>query len=59
MLLTKLILENYGVYDGRHVLDLMCNENKPVILCGGKKWFLANNYTGSNYAIIIRKNISW
>ena len=36
MLLTKLILENYGVYDGRHVLDLTCDENKPVILCGGK-----------------------
>jgi len=34
MLLTKLTLHNFGIYAGRHEIDLEPKENKPIILFG-------------------------
>lgn len=34
MLLTKLTLHNFGIYAGRHELDLEPKEGKPIILIG-------------------------
>lgn len=36
MLLTKVILENYGVFRDRHEFDFDCSNEKPIILIGGK-----------------------
>ena len=35
MLLTKVILKNYGVYRDENVFDLTCEPDKPIILIGG------------------------
>lgn len=35
MLLTKVILKNYGVYRNENVFDLTCTPEKPIILIGG------------------------
>ena len=35
MLLERLVLENYGVYEGRSELDLATSPEKPIILVGG------------------------
>lgn len=35
MLLTKVILKDYGVYRGRNEFDLRCTNQKPIILIGG------------------------
>ena len=35
MLLTKVILKDYGVYRGRNEFDLQCTAQKPIILIGG------------------------
>src|SRR2546426_2220859 len=36
MLLTKIILENYGVFRDRNEFDFNCTKEKPIILFGGK-----------------------
>ena len=35
MLLTKVILKNYGVYRDENIFDLTCEPDKPIILIGG------------------------
>lgn len=35
MLLTKIILQDYGVYRGKNEFDLACTADKPIILVGG------------------------
>jgi len=35
MLLTKVILKNYGVFRDEKVFDFTCSEDKPIILFGG------------------------
>lgn len=35
MLLTKVILKNYGVYRNENVFDFTCTPEKPIILIGG------------------------
>lgn len=35
MLLTRVILDNYGVYRNPTEFDFSCTSNKPIILCGG------------------------
>lgn len=35
MLLTKIILQDYGVYRGKNEIDFTCTRDKPVILIGG------------------------
>ena len=35
MLLSKITLENYGVYKDRQVFDFTSSSEKPIILCGG------------------------
>ncbi len=35
MLLTKIILQDYGVYRGKNEFDFTCTKDKPVILIGG------------------------
>ena len=35
MLLTKIVLEDYGIYRGRNAFDFTCTKNKPIILIGG------------------------
>lgn len=36
MLLTKVTLDNFGVYEGKNEFDFRTNTKKPIILCGGK-----------------------
>lgn len=36
MLLTKLTLKNYGVFRDENIFDFVSNDEKPIILCGGK-----------------------
>ena len=36
MLLQKIVLENYGIYQGENVFDFTTTKDKPIILCGGK-----------------------
>lgn len=40
MIITKLLIENFGLFRGRHILDLRPKQsngqNKPIILIGGK-----------------------
>jgi len=36
MLLTKVTLNNFGVYRGRNEFDFKTSPEKPIILCGGK-----------------------
>jgi len=36
MLLTKVILNDFGVYRGRNEFDFKTSTEKPIILCGGK-----------------------
>ena len=35
MLLTKVILQDYGVYKGKNEFDFTCTPEKPIILIGG------------------------
>lgn len=35
MLITKIILRDFGVYRGENEFDLSCDDNKPIILIGG------------------------
>ena len=35
MLITKIILQDYGVYAGRNEFDFTCTREKPVVLVGG------------------------
>lgn len=35
MLITRIVLQDYGVYRGRNEFDLECTPEKPVILVGG------------------------
>lgn len=35
MLLTKIILQDYGVYQGKNEFDFTCTSDKPIILVGG------------------------
>jgi DNA sulfur modification protein DndD len=35
MLLTKVILQDYGVYKGKNEFDFTCTPDKPIILIGG------------------------
>lgn len=35
MLLTKVILKNYGVFRDEKIFDFSCNQEKPIILFGG------------------------
>lgn len=35
MLLTKIILQDFGVYRGKNEFDLTCDVEKPVVLIGG------------------------
>ena len=35
MLLKELSIENFGIYKGKHLIDLTVEEGKPVILFGG------------------------
>lgn len=35
MIVTKVILQNYGVYRGKNEFDFMCTVPKPIILVGG------------------------
>ena len=35
MLLTKIILQDYGVYKGKNEFDFTCTPDKPIILIGG------------------------
>ena len=36
MLLEKITLENFGIYQDKNVFELTSTEDKPIILCGGK-----------------------
>ena len=36
MLLQKIVLENYGIYQDQNVFDFATTKDKPIILCGGK-----------------------
>lgn len=36
MFLTKIVLQDYGVYRGRNEFDFTCAKDKPIILVGGK-----------------------
>ena len=36
MLLQKIVLENYGIYQNENVFDFTTTKEKPIILCGGK-----------------------
>ena len=35
MIVTKVILQDYGVYQGRNEFDFTCTEKKPIVLIGG------------------------
>ena len=35
MLLTKIILKDFGVYSGVNEFDFSCDDGKPIILIGG------------------------
>ena len=35
MLLTKITLNDFGVYRGRNEFDLKTTPEKPIVLCGG------------------------
>ena len=35
MILTRLVLENYGAYEGRNELDLETSPERPIVLIGG------------------------
>ena len=35
MIVTKVILQDYGVYRGRNEFDFTCTEKKPIVLIGG------------------------
>ena len=35
MLLTKIILKNFGVYRDENIFDFSCSDDKPIILVGG------------------------
>ncbi|MCL1060689.1 DNA sulfur modification protein DndD [Shewanella benthica] len=35
MIIKQLILENFGIYQGRHQIDLSVTEEQPIILLGG------------------------
>jgi len=35
MLLTKVTLNNYGVYRDKNEFNFECTQEKPIILCGG------------------------
>ena len=35
MIVTKVILQDYGVYQGRNEFDFTCTEEKPIVLIGG------------------------
>ncbi len=35
MILTKVILQDYGVYKGKNEFDFSCTDEKPVVLIGG------------------------
>ena len=35
MILTRLVLENYGAYKGRNVLELETTPDRPIVLIGG------------------------
>ena len=35
MILTKVILQDYGVYKGKNEFDFTCTSEKPVVLIGG------------------------
>ena len=35
MLITSIILENYGSYINHNVIDMECKPNKPIVLIGG------------------------
>lgn len=35
MMLTKVILKNYGVYKDEHTFDFSTTSEKPIVLCGG------------------------
>ena len=35
MLLTKVILQDYGVYKGKNEFDFTCTPDKPIVLIGG------------------------
>ena len=35
MLLTKIILNDFGVYRGRNEFDVQTTKDKPIILIGG------------------------
>lgn len=36
MLLTKVTLQDYGVYQGKNEFDFTCTSDKPIILVGGE-----------------------
>ena len=35
MIVTKVVLQDYGVYRGRNEFDFTCTEKKPIVLIGG------------------------
>ena len=35
MLLTKITLNDYGVYRGRNEFDFRTTQERPIVLCGG------------------------
>ena len=35
MIVTKVILQDYGVYRGKNEFDLACTQTKPIVLVGG------------------------
>ena len=35
MLLTKVVINDFGVYRGRNEFDFQTKPDKPIILCGG------------------------
>ena len=49
MILTKLALHNFGIYGGKHEIDLTVQKDKPIILVGalngsGKTTLLESNF---------------
>ena len=35
LILTKIILNDYGIYQGKNIFDFTCTRQKPIILIGG------------------------